>query len=122
MYGSARLSIDPASSAEVMVHLTHWLFCVPAAPLRADTTFSQVWGLSYSSGRPTQAVWFLPHPLSFFSVRRLTTGPGEGAKATLHVAETQGPPSQDPGNDNETPTGHNRHLHPSKIAQCKPMN
>ena len=33
-----------------MVHLTHCPFCVPAAPLRADTTSSQVWGLSYSSG------------------------------------------------------------------------
>ena len=34
------------------------------------------------------------------------------------VAETQGPPSQDPGDHNEKPTGQNRHLHPSEIAQC----
>ena len=31
-------------------------------------------------------------------------------KTIHHVAETQGPPSQDPGDHNEKPTGQNRHL------------
>ena len=52
----------------------------------------------------------------------ITNWPGEGAKTTLPVAETQGPPSQDPGDHNETPTGHNRHLPLSEFAPCKPMN
>ena len=39
-------------------------------------------------------------------------------KTIPHVAETQSPPSQDPGDHNEKPIGHNRHLHPSEIAQC----
>ena len=41
-------------------------------------------------------------------------GVGKGAKNTQHVAETRGPSSQDPGDHNATPTGHNRHHNPKK--------
>ena len=44
--------------------------------------------------------------------------PGEDAKNNTSRCGNPGPPSQDPGDHNEKPTGHNRHLHPIEIAQC----
>ena len=66
LYGSARLSIDPASSAEVMVHLTHCPFCVPASARRHHVLpglgLILLQWLS-KTFRLTQAVRFLPRPL-----------------------------------------------------------
>ena len=47
----------------------------------------------------------------------------EGAKQTKQssVAETQDPPSQDPGDRNEKPTGHNRHLHSRELRRCNEL-
>ena len=46
--------------------------------------------------------------------------PGRVQKGHQRVAETRGPPSQDPGDHNATPTGHNRHPNP-RIAIMRYM-
>ena len=46
--------------------------------------------------------------------------PGRVQKGHHRVAETRGPPSQDPGDHNATPTGHNRHPNP-RIAIIRYM-